>query len=571
MNEMQVLFEIEKKFSGCEKNIAISIFVYYFFVFAFERYRSLQEFFFAVLTIAVLMIDYYIGKKKYWNRRYVIRICKQVVLFTASVAMVYNIGIYLSVTIMTLVYVAVVVQYFFIFDISENYYRISAVIEITLPLTLVTFTYYMMAGKSNFEVFLVLTFIITWVIIITSDLKVISEITNKLLNEMFRRERIAINSHKEYENLKLYQAKLVHANEQLSIQKFQMEQLNEKINNRNRQMDLQYKILKHITGALDIEKLIEFIVSEIIDNIKVDLCIICVSKHDENEGNSFHNIKYSTAANLHDDTIDKFSEYIQSEQYEDFAGECIVDNNIEPGEYPFLTGSRINSILIYPINNSENIKGVIAVGDCSARYFTDTNKDFYKGIVEQIILAVNNASMYRMMQEMATKDPLTSIFNRRHFNAIFPKYVEEVSKNNQPLTLILFDIDKFKNVNDQYGHLFGDEVIKLCGMIGGKTAEENGGVAVRYGGEEFVLVFPDKNVDKVYGIVEKMHKEIKEYEFTFEGKPVFINVSIGIASYPETCTDLGELLNRADLAMYHSKNTGRGRITIDSPKSRGEE
>ena len=75
----------------------------------------------------------------------------------------------------------------------------------------------------------------------------------------------------------------------------------------------------------------------------------------------------------------------------------------------------------------------------------------------------------------------------------------------------------------------------------------------------------------VYGIVEKMHKEIREHEFTFEGKPVFINVSIGIASYPETCTDLGELLNRADLAMYHSKNTGRGRITIDSPKSRGEE
>ena len=124
MNEMQGLFEIEKKFSGYEKNIAISIFAYYFFIFSFGRYRSLQEFFFAVLTIAVLMIDYYIGKKKYWNRRYIIRICKQVVLFTASVAMVYNIGIYLSVTIMTLVYVAVVVQYFFIFDILENYYRI---------------------------------------------------------------------------------------------------------------------------------------------------------------------------------------------------------------------------------------------------------------------------------------------------------------------------------------------------------------------------------------------------------------------------------------------------------------
>ena len=88
MNEMQDLFEIEKKFSGYEKNIAISIFAYYFFILVFGRYTSLQEFFFAILTIAALMADYHIGKKKYWNRRYVIRICKQVVLFTASVALV---------------------------------------------------------------------------------------------------------------------------------------------------------------------------------------------------------------------------------------------------------------------------------------------------------------------------------------------------------------------------------------------------------------------------------------------------------------------------------------------------
>ena len=355
MNETRDLFEIEKKFSGYEKNIAISIFAYYFFILAFGRYTSLQEFFFAILTIAALMTDYYVGKKKYWNRRYVIRICKQIVLFTTSIAMIYNIGIYLSVTIMTLLYVAVAIQYFFVFDILESYYRISAVIEITLPVTLTTFTYYILAGESNFEVFLVLTFIITCVIIIVSDLQVISEIANKLLNEMFRRERMAINSHKEYENLKLYQTKLVHANEQLSIQKFQMEQLNEKINNRNRQMNLQYKILKHITGALDIEKLIEFIANEIIDNIKVDLCIIYVSKQNGNEENSFHNIKYSPAANLHDETIDKFIEYIKSEAYVDFAAECMVNNDITPGEYPFLTGSRINSILIYPINISENI------------------------------------------------------------------------------------------------------------------------------------------------------------------------------------------------------------------------
>lgn len=573
MDNIQQFFEVQKEFSKYNKYIANILAFYNILILLFGRYNNGKEFVFAFAVILALLVDWFAGSRQYWHSKVVFRIIKQVILFFTAVTMVYNNGIYLTIVVMSTLYIAIIFQYFFLYDVAESFYRITALLETMVSLLIVVFAYYIFWGKSNFEIFLAIFFICVMVCIIMSDLRVAAELINKLLNNLFRQERIAINSHKEYENLKVYQSRLVRANEQLSIQKFQMEQMNKSINEKNRQMDLQYKIMKHISGSLELDKLMGFITSSIIDNIKVDLCIIFVYdiNKDEEVNEKFYNIEYSAKSRLNEETVGLFMEYAQSEEFPLIEEDSIICNNVEPGCYRFLEGSDISSLLMYPINISDDIKGIFVIGNTSSGYFTDNNKDFYMGITEQIVLAVNNASMYAKMQDMATKDPLTSIYNRRHFNSIYPEFEDKALKSDEPLTVILFDIDKFKNVNDQYGHLFGDQVIRFCGSIAGKVAKKNNGMAVRYGGEEFVIIFPDKNVETVIRIVEDMHRQIKEKEFLCEGQPVHINVSIGISAYPETCMELHELLNRADLAMYHSKNTGRGRITIDSPKVRGEE
>ena len=126
----------------------------------------------------------------------------------------------------------------------------------------------------------------------------------------------------------------------------------------------------------------------------------------------------------------------------------------------------------------------------------------------------------------------------------------------------MFDIDFFKDINDTYGHLAGDEVIKHIARIDAEYAENYGGSAVRYGGEEFVLVFKDKTVDEAYAILREMHSDIKNSVINFNGTYIRINVSIGLASYPETNADIHDVLDSADKALYYSKENGRGMIVV---------
>ena len=166
------------------------------------------------------------------------------------------------------------------------------------------------------------------------------------------------------------------------------------------------------------------------------------------------------------------------------------------------------------------------------------------------------------MHTMAIKDPLTNIYNRRHFNVMSDTFKKNYIDKNRKISVVLFDIDKFKNINDTYGHVFGDEVISFCGKIANKYAKIYDGFPVRYGGEEFVIVYTDKDSEEVRQICEELQNEIKTKKFEYENKEIFINISIGIATYPTYCSEFEELVNAADSAMYCSKKNGRGSITV---------
>ena len=164
---------------------------------------------------------------------------------------------------------------------------------------------------------------------------------------------------------------------------------------------------------------------------------------------------------------------------------------------------------------------------------------------------------------MAKKDGLTKIYNRTYFNQFYQDLKEDIHETADTLTVAMMDIDHFKNVNDTYGHLAGDEVIKMVASIDDKYANKYQGTAVRFGGEEFLLILRNINVDEARDILKEMHEEIASTIVTFEGMEIHVNASMGVASYRETCDDINELVARADQAMYYSKTHGRGLIVID--------
>ena len=208
------------------------------------------------------------------------------------------------------------------------------------------------------------------------------------------------------------------------------------------------------------------------------------------------------------------------------------------------------------------IYGVILVASEELDFF-ESGINFYESSITDFTSALISDRLYLKTEEMAKKDGLTQIYNRYYFNEFYNTLIEEInSKENGKLSVAMMDIDFFKNINDTYGHLAGDEVIKTVARIDKEFAEKYDGVAVRYGGEEFLLILKDKTVDETYEILREMHKEIKNSVINFNGTYIRTNVSIGLAAYPDTNTDIHDILDSSDKALYYSKENGRGMIVI---------
>jgi diguanylate cyclase (GGDEF)-like protein len=166
----------------------------------------------------------------------------------------------------------------------------------------------------------------------------------------------------------------------------------------------------------------------------------------------------------------------------------------------------------------------------------------------------------RALQIAATTDPLTGVFNRRYFDSRMIIECRRAGGGRHPLTLLLFDIDHFKNVNDRYGHPAGDEVLKVLGRILKNSSREDD-IPVRLGGEEFALLLPGNSADDSVILAERIRKTLSETEVPLPDRSGTIKVttSVGIAEVTPTEATPDQLYKAADKALYQAKTSGRNR------------
>lgn len=166
-------------------------------------------------------------------------------------------------------------------------------------------------------------------------------------------------------------------------------------------------------------------------------------------------------------------------------------------------------------------------------------------------------------RELSIIDDLTHLFNSRHFHSQLKKEVERSKRYQQPLTLLLMDLDKFKDYNDTYGHLESDKVLSRFGKLIKRCLRENDS-AYRYGGEEFTVMLPMTTYDEGVIFAQRIQSELRKENFSpHPDKPVYLTVSIGLSQYKPT-EDIKTLVHRVDQLMYHVKRTGRGKIYSDN-------
>lgn len=203
---------------------------------------------------------------------------------------------------------------------------------------------------------------------------------------------------------------------------------------------------------------------------------------------------------------------------------------------------------------------------------------FYMSVAESVALAVANIRLRETLHEQAIRDSLTGLFNRRYLTETLRRELHRMARADLPLSVVMLDIDHFKQFNDTFGHDAGDAVLRTVGTIL-QNRTRAGDVACRYGGEEFALVFPGMPAETAMRRVEMLRHEVATREIYHLGQPLDqLTLSAGLSIYPRHAMDMDSLLHAADQALYSSKLAGRNRVTMaalprrrtDTPPSRLE-
>jgi len=183
-----------------------------------------------------------------------------------------------------------------------------------------------------------------------------------------------------------------------------------------------------------------------------------------------------------------------------------------------------------------------------------------------VLHIINNLFSFRLVKEMAIKDGLTGLYNRRYFDEQITNELNRAKRFHNNVSFLVLDIDHFKEVNDNHGHLNGDQILKELAQIISETARKID-VAVRYGGEEFVIILPETDINGAMVIAERLRKKIENYPFrlinTDSGSPeeIHITVSIGVSqAVPSSNITAQDLIEQGDKAMYTAKKRGRNKV-----------
>jgi diguanylate cyclase (GGDEF)-like protein len=212
------------------------------------------------------------------------------------------------------------------------------------------------------------------------------------------------------------------------------------------------------------------------------------------------------------------------------------------------------------ISQGETI-GVLALESARAGAFTPNDVQPLESVADICATAIQNARYFDRVRHMAYVDGLTGIFNRRYFEMRIAEEMERARRYDNALALIMVDLDHFKRLNDEFGHLLGDEVLRQVTTLFGQNLRKSD-IVCRYGGEEFVLLMPQTAVEQATAAAEKLRKAIETWSFPGVAWPV--TISSGVSSFPADGDSRDALVSAADRALYAAKQGGRNRVVVAS-------
>jgi len=225
-----------------------------------------------------------------------------------------------------------------------------------------------------------------------------------------------------------------------------------------------------------------------------------------------------------------------------------------------LTDFRPREVLIDPIFYKSTALGVIILA--SAGGFTDDDLKRLDLFRQGLALALHNAMMHDRMQRLAALDGLTGVFNRHFGTMRLREELSRATRINSPLALLMFDLDRFKNINDTYGHHVGDRFLAQVVRVIRSVVRE-GDILVRYGGDEFFAILPAASREDAAQVGERARRMVEETPLLDGEQEIHVTMSVGGTAYPDLdAKDENDLVKQADKALYSAKDAGRNCVVI---------
>ncbi|MCK5120582.1 MAG: GGDEF domain-containing protein [Methylococcales bacterium] len=195
--------------------------------------------------------------------------------------------------------------------------------------------------------------------------------------------------------------------------------------------------------------------------------------------------------------------------------------------------------------------------------FNDDEIKLLETLLCSLIYPLKNATLYKQALKMAYTDPLTQTNNRTAFDNSLSREIQLANRNSRPLSIIFFDIDHFKNINDTYGHECGDIALSTAANCI-KEALRDSDIVFRYGGEEFVILLSDTDLNGAKVIAERIRQQIENHRLAYNMEILKLTASLGISSLRGNDSK-DSLIKRADNAMYRAKDNGRNQVQFELP------
>lgn len=242
----------------------------------------------------------------------------------------------------------------------------------------------------------------------------------------------------------------------------------------------------------------------------------------------------------------------------------VPDINNDPYSHnPAILEEGVKSFMAIPLRAEGKIVGILYVNDFKPRDYNEGQVSIVSLLATQATFAIENIMLLEKTEMMAITDELTKLYNHRYFVKSLNDELKRAGRYKQNLSLVMIDVDFFKNYNDTHGHLKGNDVLKEIARILAGTVRDVDIVA-RYGGEEFSIILPQTDKEKAVATAERIRAAVEGFNF-YKGETQpggRVTISLGVATFPHDGKASSDVVGRADEALYQAKREGKNRVCV---------